>query len=123
MNGSGECSCAGRSAITGIESQFRLIGHNRKSLLKHQVKYGKLPCKPYGLRLRLNVWLNGCGELGAHAASGAGADRAGGGFFALEGEVVFLLKEGFLDAVVDEVPGKCFVQVFGPVCKEIGVEF
>lgn len=33
----------------------------------------------------------GCGELGAHAASGAGADGAWGGFFALEGEVVFLL--------------------------------
>ena len=64
----------------------------------------------------------GCGELCAHAASGAGADRAGGGFFALEGEAVFLLEEGFLDAVVDEVPGECFVQVFGPVHEEIRIE-
>jgi len=65
----------------------------------------------------------GCGELGAHAAPGTGADRAGGGFLALEGQVVFLLEKGFLDAVVDEIPGECLVQVLGPVNEEIGVEF
>ena len=32
------------------------------------------------------------GCLTAHAAPGAGADRAGGGFFGLEGEGVFLLE-------------------------------
>ena len=64
----------------------------------------------------------GCGELGAHAASGAGADRAGGGFLALEGEGVFFLEKGFLDSVVDEIPGECLVQVLGSIDKEIGVE-
>ena len=64
----------------------------------------------------------GFGELGAHAASGAGAHGAGGGFFALEGKGVFLLKKGFLDAVVDEIPWQCLVQVFGPIHEEIGVE-
>jgi hypothetical protein len=72
MNWSEECSCVGRSAITRIESQFHLIGYNRRSVLKHQVKYGKLRCKPYGLGLRLK----GCIDLSAHAASGAGADGA-----------------------------------------------
>jgi len=64
----------------------------------------------------------GCDGLGAHTASGAGAHSAGGGFFALEGEGVFLLKKGFLDAVVDEIPRQCLVQVLGSVDKEIGVE-
>ena len=64
----------------------------------------------------------GCGGLGAHAASGAGAHGAGRRFFALEGEGVFLLEEGFLDAVVDEIPGQCFVQVLGSIHEEIGVE-
>ena len=67
------------------------------------------------------VGTQGCGGLCADAASGAGANGAGRGFLALEGEGVFLLEEGFLDAVVDEVPGECFVQVFGPVYEEIGV--
>ena len=64
----------------------------------------------------------GCGGLGAHAASGAGAHATGGGFLGLEGEAVFLLKEGFLDAVVYEIPGECLVDVLGSVHEEIGVE-
>jgi len=64
----------------------------------------------------------GRGELWAHTASGAGAHGAGGGFFALEGKGVFLLKKGLVDAVVDEIPRQCLVQVLGSVDKEIGVE-
>lgn len=119
MNWSEECSCVGRSAITRIESQFHLIGYNRRSVLKHQVKYGKLRCKPYGLGLLLK----GCIDLSAHTTSGAGADGAGGGFLAFKGEVVFLLQEGLFDAVVDEIPRECFIQIFGPVYEKIRIDF
>ena len=65
----------------------------------------------------------GCGELGAHAASGAGADGARGGFFAFKGEGVFFLQKGLFDAVVNEIPRECFIQIFGPVHEKIRIDF